>query len=310
MKITSKLFCMRKEKIILIFLLTGCFSSKIYSQFVNSTYYYYYDKPFYFEIGAGVSAMNCITDIGGANGDKTFYINEMRLENFRPGGSLYGSVMYQNYIGVRLEGAWGQIQSADSDIKPKTYNSNSRKVRNLSFRSNIAEVTLMLEFHPLLLFNYEKKWLLEPYVTGGLGLFTFNPQTQYKGNWIDLKPLHTEGEGFPEYPDVANYSLSQANIPVGIGVRYNVSSRVNVRLEYLHRITSTDYLEDVSSKKFINPAAFDKNLSPVLAADAKALYNRSKEPSVSPRRGNPDNNDTYMSLSLKIGIILGREYRP
>lgn len=300
---------MSKGKAAFIFLLFICFSSGLYSQFTDSRYYYRYDKPFYFEMGASLHAMNCITDIGGANGDKTYYLNEMRLQNFRPGAGAYVTVMYQNYIGARLEGTWGKIRSADSDIKPDTYNAKSRKIRNLSFRSNIAEVTFMLEFHPLLLLNKEKKWLAEPYIVGGFGYFTYNPQTQYKGNWVDLQPLHTEGEGFSEYPAVSNYKLSQANIPAGIGVRYNVSPRVNVRLEYLHRILSTDYLEDVSNKKFINSAAFDKNLSPVLAADAKALFNRSSQPSVSPRRGNPDNNDTYMSFSLKVGVILGREYK-
>lgn len=302
---------MSKEKKIFVFLLLICFSTKIYSQFVHSRYYYYYDQPFVFEIGAGIGAMNCITDIGGANGDKTFYLNEMRLKNFRPAPSIYASAMYHNFIGARLEGTFGQIRSADTDIQPKTNNSNSRKIRNLSFRSNIAEVSLLLEFHPFLVFRYEEKnWLVEPYLTAGFGWFTFNPQTLYNGTWVDLRPLHTEGEGFPEYPNVSNYHLSQVNVPVGIGVRYNVSSRINVRLEYMHRILATDYLEDVSSNKFINPSAFDKNLSPVLAADAKALYNRSKQPAVSPRRGNPDNNDTYMSLSLKVGIILGREFRP
>jgi len=301
---------MKKVKIILLFLISFCSSSKMYSQFVRSRYYSYYDTPFKFEIGAGINVMNCITDIGGANGDVTYYINEMRLKNFRPGASIYAGATFHNFIGARIEGNWGQVQSADEDIVPKNFNSQSRKLRNLSFRSNISEFSLLLELHPVLLFNPEASWLLEPYINGGVGWFSFNPQTQYQGKWVDLKPLHTEGEGFPEYPAVSNYNLSQSNIPVGIGVRYNVSSRVNIRLEYLHRILFTDYLDDVSSKKFINPAAFDKNLSPVLAARAKVLYNRSLEPAIAVRRGNPNNNDTYMSLSLKVGITLGSEYRP
>lgn len=301
---------MAKVKIVLFYFLTFCFSSKIYSQFAQSKYYYYYDRPFYFEIGAGLAAMNCITDIGGANGDKTYYLNEMRLRNFRPGANLYASVSYHNFLGARIEGTWGQIRSADTDIKAKNFNAKSRNLRNLSFRSNITEISLLLEFHPLLLINSEKKWFADPYIAGGIGLYSFNPQTKYQGEWVDLKPLHTEGEGFPEYPGVSNYKLSQNNIPVGIGVRYEVSPRVNFRLEYLHRVLFTDYLDDVSSKKFINPSAFNKNLSPVLAADAKALYNRSPEPRIAVRRGNPNNNDTYMSLSFKVGIILSREYSP
>jgi hypothetical protein len=302
---------MRTIKIVSFFLLSCCFSSKIYSQFVQSKYYYYYDKPVYFEIGAGVSAMNCITDIGGSNGDNGYYFNEVRIKNYRPGGSIYGTAMYHNIIGARLEGTWGQVQSSDNDLKPTTGNPESRRLRNLSFKSTITEMALLLEFHPLLLFNIEgKKWIAEPYVTTGVGFFSFNPQTQYKGNWVDLKPLHTEGQGFPEYPNVSNYSRSQVNIPIGIGVRYNLSSRFNIRLEYEHRILFTDYLDDASSLKFINPAAFDKNLSPALAADAKALYNRTSFPRIAVRRGNPNNNDTYLSFSLKLGVVLSRVYKP
>lgn len=302
---------MKKVKTILVFAVSFCFSARIYSQVIQSRYYYYYDKPVYFEIGAGIGAMNCITDLGGANGDKAYYINEIRGKNFKPGGSIYASVMYHNFFGGRLEGTWGQVQSADSDITGTTVNAKSRRVRNLSFRSNITEIALLMEFHPLLVFNLEgRKWIVEPYAVAGIGWFSFNPQAQYKGTWVDLKPLHTEGQGFPEYPAVNNYKLSRLNMPLGIGVRYELTSRINIRLEYLHRVLSTDYLDDASSKKFINSTAFDKNLPPVLAANAKALYNRSNQARLPARRGNPDNNDTYMSLSLKVGVILSRQYQP
>ena len=301
---------MKKVKTIFVFILLSCFYSKLYSQFAHSKYYYSYDNPVQYEIGAGIGLMNCITDIGGANGDKTYYLNEMRLKNFKPDVSVYGSVVYHNFIGARIEGTWGQITSADGDIKSTTFNSHSREVRNLSFKSRIYECSLLFEFRPLSLINsQEDRWLVQPYVTTGIGVFSFNPQTKYNGDWVDLKPLHTEGEGFPEYPGVSNYKLLQANIPVGIGLFYNLSSKFNVRLEYLHRVLFTDYLDDVSSKKFIKPAAFDKNLSPVFAADAKALYNRSKDVRISVRRGNPNNNDTYMSFSVKVGLILGAEFR-
>ena len=302
---------MKKVKTAVVFLLSCCFYSKMYSQFAHSKYYYSYYNPFQFEIGAGLGTMNCITDIGGASGDHTYYLNELRKKNFKPSVSLYASFLFNDFIGARIEGTWGQIRSADSDIKPTTLNADSRRIRNLSFRSNIYEASLLVEFHPLLLINpLNNNWIIEPYAIGGIGGFYFNPQTKYNGDWIDLKPLHTEGEGFPEYKGVSEYKLFQANVPVGIGIRYNVSSRLNLRLEYLHRILFTDYLDDVSSKKFITPAAFDKNLPSVYAADAKVLYNRSTNPRISVRRGNPNNNDTYMTLSVKVGLVLSRDYRP
>ncbi|HEX8277789.1 MAG TPA: DUF6089 family protein, partial [Segetibacter sp.] len=183
-----------------------------------------------------------------------------------------------------------------------------KRNRNLSFKSNITEVALLFDFRPLILFELEpKKWAPEPYITAGIGWFSFNPQTQYNGRWVDLKPLHTEGQGFSEYPGVSNYKLSQFNIPFGIGFRYKLSSRVNIRLEYIHRKLFTDYLDDASREKFINPALFDKYLSPAAAADAKALYNRTLNGRTPPTRGIPRNNDTYMSLTLKLGVVLSKK---
>lgn len=294
---------MKKVKVLIFFLLS-CSFSKVYSQLIQSESYYGND-PLYYEIGGGLGAMNCITDIGGANSVKKYYLNEIKGRNFRFSGNVYASVMYHNIIGARLEATFGSIRSADSDVKGNSITSIYKRNRNLSFSSKISEFSLLFEFHPLPLLDLEplKNWP-EPYALAGVGIFSFNPQAKYNGNMVDLKPLHTEGEGFPEYPGVSNYSLTQANIPVGIGLRYKLSSRLSLRLEYVHRVLFTDYLDDVSSRTYVDPASFDKNLSPAAAAVAKALYNPSLNGRYPPRRGNPDNKDTYMSLFLKIGVLL------
>ena len=294
---------MKKVHVLVVFLVS-CSFSKVYSQFFQSQSYYG-TEPLYYEVGGGLGAMNCITDIGGANSTTKYYLNEIKAKNYRFSANLYASVLYKNIIAARLDATFGQITSADADVKGNSITSVYKRNRNLSFSSKINEFSLLFEFHPLPLFDLEpKKNWPEPYALAGVGLFSFNPQTNYNGNTVDLKPLHTEGEGFPEYPTVSNYSLTQANIPIGIGLRYKLNSRLNLRLEYVHRILFTDYLDDASSRKYIDPTTFDKNLSPDAATMAKALYNRSLNGRYPPRRGNPDNNDTYMSLFLKIGILL------
>ena len=296
---------MKVLKLFFLPLIFFLFSPRIYSQL------FYDNQPYTYEFGVGVSAMNCITDLGGANTETKYYFNEIKFKNFRASGSVYASVTYYDFLSAKLQASWGSVRSADSDIKGNSITAVYKRNRNLSFRSNIAEVSLLFDFYPLKLIKLqESEWVVDPYLTAGLGLFTFNPQTQYNGNWIDLKPLHTEGEGFPEYPAVSNYGLTKAEIPLGIGVKYNLSSKLNLRLEYLHRVLFTDYLDDASSQKFVNPDVFDKNLPPASAAAARDLFNRSINGRTPPRRGNPDNNDTYMSLSLKVGIVLGRDYKP
>lgn len=251
--------------------------------------------------------MNCITDVGGANTDNPNYINEIHTKNNRFSKSIYAGVTYQSIIGARLEGTFGQVESADSTITGKSNNLVSKYVRNLSFRSKISEISLTTEFHPLQLLNFELIPFVSPYVIAGVGWFHFNPQANLNGKWIDLQPLHTEGQGFAEYPDRKPYSLSQFNVPMGLGLRYEMTGMFNLRVEFVHRRLFTDYLDDASTKEYINPSLFAKYLPPADAANARALFNRSLDGSIPIFRGHFQNNDAYMSISVKLGIVLGRE---
>jgi hypothetical protein len=199
------------------------------------------------------------------------------------------------------------VEAADSTITGKTGNLISKNIRNLSFRSRIAEIALTAELHPLTAVNFEIFPYFSPYVIGGIGFFSFNPQAQYQGRWIDLQPLRLEGQGFDEYPDRKVYNLTGFNLQFGIGVRYDISNFLNARVEFLHRKLSTDYLDDASTKEYINPNLFSKYLSPQQAALARALYNRTKDGSIPIFRGNVRENDAYMTLSVKLGFSLARQ---
>lgn len=297
---------MKALKIIVLLFLCNFFAKNLYSQY----YYYndkYYNTDLLYEFGVGVGLMNSITDIGGANVENTNYLNEIKTQNNRISKNIYAGLMYQGIIGARVEATSGEVVSEDSTITGKTNNLVSKYIRNLSFKSKITEVSLLVEFHPLQLLNFELVHNVSPYLVTGIGWYHFNPQAQLNGKWIDLQPLHTEGQGFAEYPDRKPYSLSQYNIPMGFGIRYEVTGMFNVRVEFLHRRLFTDYLDDASEKKYIDPSLFAKYLSPADAANARALYNRSLDGSIPIYRGNSNNNDSYMTLSLKLGIVLGRE---
>lgn len=297
---------MKALKTILLLFLCNFFTKNSFSQY----YYYndkYYNTDFLYEFGIGAGVMNCITDIGGANTDNAAYFNEIRQKNNSFSKSIYAAVTYQSIIAARLEGTLGMVESADSTITGKTHNLVSKYVRNLSFRSPISEITLTTEFHPLQLLNFELVPFVSPYVIAGVGWFHFNPQANLNGKWIDLQPLHTEGQGFSEYPDRKPYSLSQFNIPLGFGVRFEMTGMFNLRVEFIHRRLFTDYLDDASTKVYIDPSLFAKYLPPTDAANARALYNRSLDGSIPIYRGHSQNNDAYMSLSVKLGVVLGRQ---
>ena len=297
---------MKALKTILLLFLCIFFTKNSFSQY----YYYndkYYSTDFLYEFGVGVGAMNCITDIGGANTDNAKYFNEIRQRNNKFSKSIYAAVTYQSIIALRLEGTLGMVESADSTITGKSKNLVSKYVRNLSFRSKISEITLTSEFHPLQLLNFELVPFVSPYIIAGVGWFQFNPQANLNGKWIDLQPLHTEGQGFTEYPDRKPYKLSQFNLPLGVGIRYEMTGMFNVRAEFIHRRLFTDYLDDASTKQLIDGSLFAKYLPPADAANARALYNRSIDGSIPIYRGHFQNNDAYMSISLKLGVVFGRQ---
>lgn len=298
---------MKNGKLFLLVLFSSIVSANAYSQ----SYYYNdrsFDNPFLVEFGLSAGAMNCITDIGGANSDAGIYLNEIHGKNFKFAGGVYVGIMFQNFIGARLEGTWGSLTATDAAItSTASLNLTTKNNRNLSFRSSILELTLLGEFHPLMIKYYENGLpYFSPYVVAGVGWFSFNPQSKLGGQWIDLQPLRTEGQGFPEYKDRSPYRRSQINVPVGLGFRYEVSQLMNLRFEFLHRILFTDYLDDASNRFYIDANLFDKYLSPRDAAYARMLYNPSKNGKIPARRGNPDDNDSYLTFALKVGIVLGR----
>ncbi len=288
----------------------------------KAQYYYYnnkyYDNAVVFELGGSFGVMNAFTDLGGKKGIGKKFIKDLNAKNFKPSFSVFTIAMIKNMIGVRLEGTFGSVRAYDSilrSVAPSTY---GRYERNLSFKSKITDIQLAFEIHPLFFKNYyvydEDPPNISPYVVAGIGYFSFDPQAKLNGQWYSLQPLRTEGQGFKEYPKHKPYSLQQVNFPVGLGVKYEINSFLNARLELVHRILTTDYLDDVSTD-YINVDLFPSYLPANLAAIAQQLYDRQGElnpthiPEIGGQRGNPKNNDAFFTIQLKIGITIGRQRR-
>ncbi len=310
---------MMKLKACIIFLFVVCISKQSQAQY----YFYnndYYNNDWLYEAGASVGAMNSLTDLGGRKGIGKRGVKDFTIKNTNLCGSVYMGIIYRNEIALRLEGTFGKVRGFDSILAKVASTTNGRYERNLSFQSSITEISLIAEFHPIWIFgNFNQDHFppdFSPYLLIGFGYFHFNPQAKLGNTWVPLQPLHTEGEGFAEYPDRKEYSLNQTNIPVGLGVKYELSAYLNVRAEFILRILQTDYLDDVHSR-YIDPAVFPNYLSGTKLTQALILNNRYRgglaplDNTAHPGgiRGNPKNNDSYMSLNLKIGLVLGREKR-
>jgi hypothetical protein len=286
----------------------------IYAIVANAQYYYYnekfYDNPVVFETGASIGILNALTDLGGRKGAGRPFIKDLNWSNSRPAAGVYVAGTYQYAIGARLELLSGTIQASDRELNDVRGTTFGRFERNLHFKSRITDIQLSIDVHPLFLLT-EKAPRLSPYALAGIGYFFFNPQAKLNGQWHSLQPLRTEGQGFQEYPGRQPYKLRQVNIPIGIGLRYEAGPLFYLRLELVHRILTTDYLDDVSGD-YIDPKLFAAYLPANQAAIASRLADRKSElnpvytTKVGDQRGNPVNNDAYFSLLLKLGLCPGR----
>jgi hypothetical protein len=80
----------------------------------------------------------------------------------------------------------------------------------------------------------------------GIGAFTYDPYAFTNGQKEFLRPLGTEGQ-LAGYQGRKPYNTLAMCIPIGVGIKYNLSEKINFSIEVAHRFTTTDYLDDVST---------------------------------------------------------------
>ena len=279
------------------FLFLSILTSSSFSQ------YYYYNNKFLdndviWEIGGSFGGMYSLADVGKKQYN-AFLPGRLDYSSTKASGGIYAGVLYRNLVGGRLEITYGSVSAADSTGSP------DRQVRNLSYRSDIREIALIGEVHPLVLTNWETLPAISPYIVAGVGYFSFNPQASYEGRLVNLQPLSTAGQGFAEYPERKPYKLSSLCVPFGFGLKYDFSALISGRFEVIERYTFTDYLDDASAH-YIDPELFYKYFTPEKAALAEALHNRAGK-KIGGSRGGLNTKDKYVTINLKLGVMLGRE---
>lgn len=275
------------------------------------------------EVGLNIGPSFFLGDLGGNSGKGTRFIKDINLDLTKIMKGAFLVVYPNDWLGLRAAAQLGKLEGDDDIIDTRGVDELWRKQRNLDFRSNIFEAYLAAEFFPFMYFNrhnpeYQPRF--SPYGVIGVGMLKFNPQGSFTdGNgvktWHYLKPLHIEGQGFDEYPDRKEYSLTQVNIPMGAGFKYYLSERINISLELLLRKSFTDYIDDVSTT-FIDRDLYDKYLTPENARIAKQISDKMYgivTPDVTryaagTQRGNPKQNDSYFTTFLKFGVRLGPIY--
>ena len=247
----------------------------------------------YFKVGVSAGSTNYLGDL---DDDLTFRFTKLGI-------GLDGSYRMNPFMTARLGFFRGWARANDAvSVDPV------RRRRNLSFRTPITEASLqfVFDFVPTdRSYSYRPPFV--PYVFGGVALFSFNPQAQLGDRWYDLQPLGTEGQHLVDptgnYPEP--YNLTQFSVPMGAGVRFAISRRMDLEIETGFRKTFTDYLDDVSN---LYPNADDLRADNPVSALLSDRIDLNEFPEgaafVNGIRGDRTQSDWYIYSCVRISYIL------
>lgn len=214
----------------------------------------------------------------GIGGGSTHYIGDLtpiRYIYYTPYTNVRwnGQLNYTRYVapqlGFRAAFTWARIAGDDFTYGQRnTGGMASSLIRNLHFRNDIKEFTIqaILNLKP----QYNKgiagrsTWM--PYLATGIGFIAHNPQargpvdasTGAITNWVNLRSLSTEGQNLPGI-DTPTYSLVQLVAPLSLGIRYKATDNLDIAFEAGIRISTTDHLDDVSGRPFVDPTIIEAN---------------------------------------------------
>lgn len=159
----------------------------------------------------------------------------------KPALGLFFRKQFGNYVGLRIAAHYAQLGYSD------TYSKNEyQRSRNLSFNTNLWELAAMGDFNFFKFLPNNPQYGFTPYVTLGVGIFTYDPYAFLAGKKEFLRPLGTEGQT-TNYKGRKQYGTMSVAIPFGAGLKYNITEKINISFEISHRYTFTDYLDDVST---------------------------------------------------------------
>lgn len=228
---------------------------------------------------------------GGTGVTKYFgdLVDDRTIGKVRPNLNVGAEYYLLSMVSVRAEAIWFQIAAKDAlEVE-----------RNLSFFANNFELSGSVAVQ---LFPNEKKFYqrktFNPYLFVGYAFLWSNPKTVYQGKTYALQPLQTEG---------VKYSRIQPVIPYGFGVKIKTSPWMDISIEAAYRETFTDYLDDVSKKRYVDRAALPggvDGISAKLSDRRNEIGTEPPNPTQVGVRGNPDYEDAYAFITVKAHLYV------
>lgn len=222
---------------------------------------------------------------------------EFRVDKPGFSGGLIGRYNFNNRICLKMSANYGKVAATDANSK-----NSFEQQRNLNFESRILDGAMQLEFNFLPYIHGSKHDNYTPYLFAGFNVFNFNPQTEFNGETVDLRPLGTEGQFRGE-----EYYATQGGFVYGAGFKIDINYEWSLNFELSARRLFTDYLDDVSG---VYPDMGD--LEALRGDIAVALSDRSipdenqvKIGQEGRQRGNSKAGDAYVFFGVGIVYYFG-----
>ncbi len=221
-------------------------------------------------------------------------------------GGLFFIKQFNNYVGIKLGADYSMLGYSDIYSKNEV-----QRRRNLSFNSSVWEASLSGYFNFFKFKPGTEGFNYTPYVSLGIGVFSYDPYAYLNDTKYFLRPLGTEGQGSTLYPERKPYNSMAVCFPLTVGFKYAINENFNVFGEVSYRFTNTDYLDDVSTT-YAGTETFpaipqpDGSFSP---SAAYFLQDRSYETGAAigikdRQRGNSLQKDAFATLHVGVSLNL------
>ncbi len=239
--------------------------------------------------------------ISAYSGDLSRSEFQVNYVDVNPVGGAYVRLGVSEDISLRLSFALTKVEAQDGI-------SNDVQNRGFNFRSNITELILVGEYDFFKL-GTPGRFVVSPSVFIGFGIFNYNPEGFIDGQWIELQPIGTEGQGLPNPNYDSPYSLTQAVLPIGGGLKFWLGEDVMIGLELGGRRTFSDYLDDISGTRVNYLDVLQGNGLLAARLSNPSITNPTETESLDYRRGGPRTDWYYVtgiSFSLRLGTAFKR----
>lgn len=213
------------------------------------------------------------------------------LGDLNPGKHFMGTQLAYGVLSrYNINDRWAvKLGVTRGKVKGNAANSTFLPERQLTFTSDLTDISAVAEFNFLPYFTGSKRNGISPYIYAGINLFFFDP----KSDGASLRGLGTEGQNIG-YEGRKPYSNIGFGIPFGLGVKFSLSRRIGIQAFWEMHKTFTDYLDDVSTTYYLNGPAIDPANTAELLSDPTMNHQPGME------RGNSKSQDWYALFGLSI----------